>query len=244
MSDNNDLFPFPPGQGENSLKSSGEDELPPFPGLAEPALTDEEVRDLRKMLAGFRAGQGNAAIPLPELPAVEPAVTMADRLEEPAKPITDKGYGAILSSFNLSDPVEIEASGAFKEILQEMQGGDDLQKFLWSLAGIFPIKKYLRNGTPEQKLFVMNVLGDRFLQGLAGFVHPVRKKLLKAVSKFLSGTSESYSFLSMESEPFNLQYHERVPGASVSGKVIREMRGFLVVAKDNKRVIRLGQVLT
>ncbi len=244
MSDNNDLFPFPPGQNEEPLKNNSEAELPPFPGLGEQALADDELRDLRKMLAAFRAGQGSMAAPLPELPVAESTETMSARIEAPVKSPQDDGFGVIWNTLKLTDPVELEALSAFKEIFSEIQNADDLMKVLWSLAGIFPIKKYLRNATPEQKLLVLNVMGDRFLLGLAGFVHPVRKKLLKASSKFLSGISDSYSFLSMENEPFNLQYHERVPGASVAGKQIREMHGFLVVAKDSKRVVRLGQVLT
>ncbi|MDD3149147.1 MAG: hypothetical protein PHD82_17795, partial [Candidatus Riflebacteria bacterium] len=204
----------------------------------------DELSDLRKMLEAFRAGQPAFASPLPELPVAEAAVFNSVQAEAPAMAPAADDFASIWGNLKLSDPVEIEALAAFKEIMPEIQAADQRIKVLSSLAGIFPIKKYLRNGTPEQKLFVLNVLGDRFLHGLAGFAHPVRKKLLKAAARFLSGISEIYSFLSMEGEPFNLQYHERVPLASASGQQIREMHGFLVVAKDSRRVVRLGQVLT
>jgi hypothetical protein len=48
----------------------------------------------------------------------------------------------------------------------------------------------------------------------------------------------------MEGENFNPQYHERVPGSSSSSRIIKEMRGFLIVGKDNSQVIRISPVLT
>lgn len=242
MSNNNELFPFPAASEDDQQLKSQEVALPPFPGTAEPALTDQELRALRKMLAAYNAGQAAAA--MPEIKDELPEISL------PAAPVNnpgiakDDGFAAIWSQLRLTDPIEVEALATFKDIFAEVHAGDDLLKVFWSLASVFPIKKFLRIGTPEQKLFALNVLGDRFLQGLAGFAHPVRKKLLKAVSKYFSGVAEGYSFLSMENEPFNLQYHERVPGASAAGKAVREMHGFLVVARDSNRVVRLGQVLT
>ncbi len=240
MNENSELFPFPVESGAEADENAGKSEnsgLPAFPG--EPPLDDEELRTLRQMLAGYRAANG---IPDPapsETPGAEAKVVPATESRQ-----DDGGLAMLWSQLKLSDPVEIEALQTFKELFSEIVDADDLLKIIWSIAGFFPLKKFLRNATPEQKLFVLNVLGDKFLHGLAGFVHPVRKKLLKAVCRFFSGVSESCSFLSMEGEPFNLQYHERVAGAASSGKIVREMHGFLVVTTDSRRVIRLGQVLT
>ncbi len=237
MNENSELFPFPVDNGDAGNETAENAGLPAFPG--EPPLDDEELRTLRQMLADFRNTRGIDA-PLP----VEAAKPEASGSATSEKLSDDGGLAMLWSQLKLSDPVEVEALQSFKELFSEIVDADDLLKIIWSIAGFFPLKKFLRNGTPEQKLFILNVLGDKFLHGLAGFVHPVRKKLLKAVSRYFSGISESCSFLSMEGEPFNLQYHERVAGAAASGKVVREMHGFLVVAKDNRRVIRLGQVLT
>ncbi len=257
MSATNELFPFPVAS-EDEKKTAGGVELPAFPGAGEPPLVDDELRDLRSMLKAYRAGRGIAAAavaqggaPAEDLPVI-PDVAVAGSAAAsttailPAQPAVSDGMrpDSLWAQFRLTDPVEAEALAAFREIYGEIAGSDDQMRVVWAVAGVFPIKKYLRIGTPEQKLFALNVLGDRFLQGLAGFAHPVRKKLLKAVSRFLSGVSEVYSFLSMEGEPFNPQYHERLAGSATSGRLIREMHGFLVVLREGNRVVRLGQVLT
>lgn len=257
MSETNELFPFPTAS-EDEKKTAGGVELPAFPGTVEPPLADDELRDLRSMLKAYRVGRGIAADAgaqggtlaedLPVIPDVNVAGAAASNAAAKA-PAQSAAVGAmrpdsLWSQFRLSDPVEVEALAAFKEIYGEITGSDDQARVIWAMAGVFPIKKFLRIGTPEQKLFVLNVLGDRFLQSLAGFAQPVRKKLLKAVSRFLSGISEVYSFLSMEGEPFNPQYHERIAGSSASGRQIREMHGFIVVLREGNRVVRLGQVLT
>lgn len=251
MSETNELFPFPT-VAEDEKKAAGGVELPAFPGDGEPPLSDDELRDLRGMLKAYRAGrsvaadaaqQGGAlAEDLPVIPDV--AAAPAAAVSTPAAMTGGIRPDSLWAQFRLSEPTEAEALAAFKEIYGEITGLDDQARVIWAMAGIFPIKKFLRIGTPEQKLFGLNVLGDRFLQSLAGFVHPVRKKLLKAASRFLSGVSEVYSFLGMEGEPFNPQYHERVAGSSTSGRQIREMHGFLVVMREGNRVVRLGQVLT
>ncbi len=233
MNENNDLFPFPPGPEDERPAESA---LPAFPGEVEPEFSADERRALRKMLQVFGDKKGEkagdeAAVILP----VEPPLPLAT---------TEDVFATAWNSLEVTDPSEIEALSSFKELFAEIPANHDKLRVLRGIAGIFPLKKSLRLGTPDQKLFVANVLGDRFLQSLAGFVHPARKKLLKTVSRYLSGVVDGYSFLSMENEPFNLQYHERVPGATVSGKIIREMHGFLVVARDSNRVVRLGQVLT
>lgn len=255
MSETNELFPFP-SVSEDEKKTAGGVELPAFPGTGEPPLGDDELRDLRSMLKAFRAGRSIAAEAGPpggalteDLPVIPDVAASSSPASVAAMPVQTAAPGgmrpdSLWAQLRLSDPVEIEALAAFKEIYGEIAGSDDQMRVTWAMAGVFPIKKYLRIGTPEQKLFALNVLGDRFLQGLAGFSHPARKKLLKAVSRFLSGVSEVYSFLSMEGEPFNPQYHERIAGSATSGRLIREMHGFLVVLREGNRVVRLGQVLT
>ncbi len=256
MSETNELFPFPTA-AEDEKKTAGGVELPAFPGSGEPPLDDEELRDLRGMLKAYRTGRsvaagagqqdGVLAEDLPGIPDVTVACSVAPNAAATA-PVPSAAGGmrpdSLWAQFRLSEPTEAEALAVFKEIYAEITGSDDQARVIWAMAGVFPIKKFLRIGTPEQKLFVLNVLGDRFLQSLAGFAHPVRKKLLKAVSRFLSGISEVYSFLSMEGEPFNPQYHERIAGSSASGRQIREMHGFIVVLREGNRVVRLGQVLT
>ncbi|HNX75790.1 MAG TPA: hypothetical protein PLM07_09775 [Candidatus Rifleibacterium sp.] len=255
MSETNELFPFPVA-AEDENKATRSVELPAFPGAGESPLADDELRDLRSMLKAYRAGRGIAADAgpqgdtlaedLPVIPDVAASGSPDAVAAIPAQAAVPGGMrpDSLWAQFRLSDPVEVEALAVFKEIYGEIAGSDDQMRVIWAMAGVFPIKKYLRIGTPEQKLFALNVLGDRFLQGLAGFAHPVRKKLLKAVSRFLSGVSEVYSFLSMEGEPFNPQYHERIAGSATSGRLIREMHGFLVVLREGNRVVRLGQVLT
>lgn len=255
MSETNELFPFPT-VAEDEKKAAGGVELPAFPVVGEPPLGDDELRDLRGMLKAYRAGRsvaadaGQQSVALAEDLPVIPDVAVADSAvpaaaaSMPAATAGGLRPDSLWAQFRLSEPTEAEALAAFKEIYGEITGSDDQARVIWAMAGVFPIKKFLRIGTPEQKLFVLNVLGDRFLQSLAGFAHPARKKLLKAVSRFLSGISEVHSFLSMEGEPFNPQYHERIAGSSTSGRQIREMHGFIVVLREGNRVVRLGQVLT
>lgn len=247
MSKPDDLFPFP--QSDSNEKpddqNAQDSTLPSFPGSDfEMPLTSEELHDLRKMLAGFRSAQTQTQQSPVQAPEEQPAASVGSETIPAARVEKEDGFASIWNLFNGSDPVESAALTSIKELMQEITNEDDLFKVLLSFAGIFPLRKFLRHGTPDQKLFAMNVLGDRFLQGLAGFNHPVRKKLLKMVGRYFSGVAENYSFIVMESEPFNVLYHERVAGASASGRVVREMHGFLVVTKDSNKVVRLGQVLT
>ena len=245
MNANDELFPFPAGMGADTVAEDAGGELPPFPG--EQPLTDAELRDLRIMLqqfhAGALAGLPGANGPAVLAPPVETAAAVQDA-KNTCSNADEDSFASVWQHLNLDDPLELEILALFKEVFSNIQDGNELLRVLWSIASLFPLKKFVRNCTPDQKLMVLNVLGDRFLHGLAGFAHPVRKKLLKAVSRYFSGVSDAFSFLAMESEPFNLQYHERVPGSTASGKVVREMHGFVVVARDTRRVIRLGQVLT
>ncbi|NCB37988.1 MAG: hypothetical protein EOM80_04390 [Erysipelotrichia bacterium] len=240
MSNVNELFPFPADIGEGESNNS-ENQKPALPGFPEPVsergLTCDELLEVRKMLAAFKKGELGAAV-LPQSP-VQPATEKI--VSEPQK---NDVFASIWGNLSLVDQLERDTLNTFKEIFAEIHNGDEALKVFWSLAGVFPVKKNLRHGTPEQKLFALNFVGDRFLQGLASFINPVRKKLLKAVAVYLSSVSEGYSFICMENDPFNPQYHERIPEASPSGRTIREMRGFLVVASGNNRVVRLGQVLT
>ncbi len=87
-------------------------------------------------------------------------------------------------------------------------------------------------------------LGERFLQQLAGVIFAERKRLLKTVARYLSEVSENCSFIQMEGETFNPQYHERAPGSMPSGKSIREMHGFLVTSRSSNQVVKPALVLT
>ncbi|MFZ2956954.1 MAG: hypothetical protein WA705_08705 [Candidatus Ozemobacteraceae bacterium] len=152
------------------------------------------------------------------------------------------GTGAFAST--LSSPSDEEAKNAWKAALEDIQ---DLPMMLtvWGhLAGIFPVREFLRHGTPEQRLFTLMALGDRFLTGITGLAFSGRPALIQAVASYLSDVSECATFFAMEGDPFNNQHHERVPGSSPSGRMVREMRGFLVVRRGNNQIIRLGRVWT
>ncbi|MFZ5953436.1 MAG: hypothetical protein ACOYXC_22225, partial [Candidatus Rifleibacteriota bacterium] len=132
----------------------------------------------------------------------------------------------------------------FKALLSEIDNDSSFIRIFAALAGIFPLRKCLRHGTPEQKLFSAIALSDRFLAGISGEQFAGRKRLLKAVGTYFSALSEKYNFLAMENENFSPQYHERIPGSSATGRTIREMQGFLVVHKDTNQIVRTGMVLT
>jgi hypothetical protein len=147
-------------------------------------------------------------------------------------------------SLNLTETCEIEARSHFCEILKTISDNRVLVKIWGAANSLLPVKSNLRHGTPDQKLFMLITLGERFLQQLAGVIFAERKRLLKTVARYLSEVSENCSFIQMEGETFNPQYHERAPGSMPSGKSIREMHGFLVTSRSSNQVVKPALVLT
>jgi hypothetical protein len=250
MNNSNDLFPFP---GQNSEDREEETiikpDLPDFPQTKsdEDKLSSEEIRQVRKLLKKF-ADQPEAESTKKDKPQDLPTFPAAPaRLDiVPSKPgfawqetISDQ-----IAKTDTSEVWEAETAAALGEILQTIQDEKQLIKVFSAVCGVFPVKKCLRHGTPDQKLFALIALGDRFLQLLSGIAFAERKKLLKTVAAYLSKVAEQYNFIQMENETFSPQYHERARGSSTTGRLIREMQGFLVVARDNNKVVRTAVVLT
>lgn len=254
MTENDSFFPFPFGDGDNKEPEKAADtSLPAFPEepaqAADSSFNDSEIRDLKKIVDLYRQGKLASNPPAetissaPAQPAPEPAFIAPLPVQPAVKEVADH-IGEIISSLMTTDAVEQETKGIFKGILAEIQDQRTRMRAFAALCGIFPIKKSLRHGTPEQRLFALNALGDRYLESMAGLHFNERKKLLKAVARYLSQISDGFNFIQMEGEAFASQYHERVAGASAAGKTVREMHGFLVVGRDSNQVVRIGQVLT
>lgn len=169
----------------------------------------------------------------------QPSLMMSSELDEKKK-VTDSIR--LLEKQKLGDPLEADA---LSKMIEFAKTADDISSeyIAVSILGLIPCKNFIRHGTPEQKLFVLKTLGDRFLDGISGIKWNDRRKLLKVVANYLSALSENYNFIPMEGENYNPTLHERVIGAS-SGNIIKEMRGFLVVAKGTNRVTYAGVVLT
>ncbi len=244
------------------------DVLPSFP---EPDSTEqlnvEELRIVREMISEYKSKQTQNAVTTIDsvknesLPTALPQETVSvsnlfcDEPKEPSPgvsapmipveiPSKDNSISAVqlLEKQKLGDPFEAEA---LSKMVEYTKSADETsaEYIAVSILGLVPCKKFIRHGTPEQKLFVLKSLGDRFLDGIAGIKWIARRKLIKAVANYLSSLSENYNFIPMEGEGFNPTLHERVLGAS-AGNVIKEMRGFLVVAKGTNRVTYAGVVLT
>ncbi len=251
MTESNDFFPFPVSEGENQQQtSSAETSLPAFPEIAsadaQTSLDASEIRDLKKIIDLYRQGKLIKTEKSSETVAEKMPVEQASAAIIPAPVINPlpQAIDEVLSAFFVSDSIEQEAKSAFKAILNEISDQRTRMRAFSALCGIFPAKKCLRHGTPEQRLFALTVLGDRYLESMAGLQFNERRKLLKAVARYLSQISDGFNFIQMEGEAFSSQYHERVAGASAGGKTIREMHGFLIVGRDNNQVIRIGLVLT
>ncbi len=152
-------------------------------------------------------------------------------------------FSVLLDSCKNYDAAEADVLNEFKDIFSNIEAVAE-KTLITAILGIFPCKRFIRHGTPEQKLFVLKCLSDRFLENIAGLKFTGRKKLLKVVSKYLSDVSENYNFITMEGEPFKPTFHERVAGSSSSGLTIKEMRGFLVVDSRTNRVIYTGLVFS
>ncbi|MBF0546963.1 MAG: hypothetical protein HQM08_21155 [Candidatus Riflebacteria bacterium] len=241
MNKPDELFPFPPFPLEKK-------EGPPTP------LNPDEIRDLRTILELFRSGkltsppvtapQEKADVdPFAELPTnmSQPIPTTLPRSEEF---VMRSAFMKFLDIRTSSSPLEDEIRNSLKAICQNLEDQHTFVQAFCAIVGIFPICDFLRHSTPEQKMFSLNSLGDRFFQVISGMRFPLRKELVKIIGKYLSDSSTNYSFLSMEGEPFNNQFHERVDGSSSSGRSIVEMRGFVVTRINSDQIVRLGRVLT
>ena len=239
MSDRNELFPFP--EPKDSKKNS---DLPSFPSdnaNEEPPLSSKERKQVRNLIAKFAEEKPE---PKPALDHEIPVFSPENFVPQETK-TTDSRTEllAYWQQLQATEQYETEIRDTLKKILENVADQKLFVRIFASLTAIFPLKRNLRHGTPDQKLFTLIALGDRFLQGIAGVFIPDRKLLIKTVAKYLSEVSENYSFIQMETENFSPQYHERVQG-SANGSKIREMHGFLVVAKQTNQVVRLGAVLT
>ena len=251
------LFPFPSDDDKEKPSADPQPEvLPPFSETKQTApmtipssstaLTADEMKDIRKFLSLFGPGW---------LSRVDP-ISMADLADEarkatsshfPAPPVKCEDVAEkLLCAWDALPikPSEQEIKSSFKKILTEISPTQELERIFIAVAGIFPIQESLRHGTPEQKLFTLFALTDRFLSMIAGIAIANRKPLIKIVARYASEISESFTFLTGENDQFNSQYYERVDGANTSGRIIKEIRGFLVVRKNTEQVVRLGRALT
>jgi hypothetical protein len=255
---NDELFPFP-GSTENNEDDSLTitPELPDFPEPASeqkqpqeaPELTAGEIKQLRKIIKHFT--DSGLLKESKESPAPQPVDSSSS-----APPATDQSeqqtpsidYKQLLlneiTGIETQDDAAKKARDSFATILEKFSDPKTLLQVFRSISGIFPIGNSLRHGTPDQKLFALTVLGDRFLQEMAGLHFSQRKDLLKTVSLYLTACSKHYKFIQMENDNFSPQFHERVAGSGTGNRTIREMRGFLIVAQDSNQIVRIGQVLT
>ncbi len=156
---------------------------------------------------------------------------------------SQQNFAELLDCCKNYDSSESEVLNEFKEIAAKLQGSVE-KALITAFLGLFPCKRFIRHGTPEQKLFVLKTLSDRFLESIAGLKFQERKRLLKLVAKYLSEVSENYSFIPMEGEPFKPMFHERVAGSSTSGLVVKEMRSFLIIDSGSNHIIYTGLVLS
>ena len=154
-----------------------------------------------------------------------------------------QNYAELLDCCKNYDSTEVTLLNEFKEMISKVEGNIE-KTLVTAFLGVFPCKRFIRHGTPEQKLFVLKTLSDRFLENIAGLKFQERKKLLKMVAKYLSEISDNYSFIQMEGEPFKPMYHERVAGSSSSGLIIKEMRSFLIIDSGSNHIIYTGLVLS
>ena len=257
MNDNNELFPFPtvPEPEKADKPDQPAATLPAFPGASNPEtpetpLTSEELREIRQLLVTSRLNKPGADVPAQPVAAKTSTQTkpvtvavLAETAEKPEK-VLQQHLTAYWKNLPITEPCEVEARRQLIEIVESITDVRILMS-VWSAANsLLPLKHNLRHGTPEQKLFTLIMLGERFLQSLAGISFSERKRLIKTAARYLSEVSETCSFIQMEGEPFNQQYHERAPGSMTSGKSVREMHGFLVTARSSNQVIKTGLVLT
>lgn len=257
------LPPFfePPG-GQNAATGGGE--VAPKPGegpfpqghstatqpvdVDVPPLTRGEITAIRRFLALLSSGPTTPAGEKPSSPVPRPDAAPPARetpgTEQSNSNSTRKMLLEMWNSLPTQPGAEAKACVEIGAILGDIPESSDWYRVFMALAGVCPIRESIRHGTPEQRVFTLTALGDRFLQGISGLAFQHRKPLIKAVGRFFSGIAEGYSFLSAEQDSFDNQFHERVEGASPNGRLIREMRGFLVVRSAGNQVVRSGRVLT
>lgn len=253
-----ELLAFPPETNENT-------KVPP--------LNDSEIIVLRKMISEYNQknsfltkgnndiesnNKGTNLFQSQESISVKPVATNLFN-EEPAVTPTPSGlffsdeesnntdseqsYAELLNCCKNFDSIETNVLSEFKDIISKVKGNVE-KTLITAFLGLFPCKRFIRHGTPEQKLFVLKTLSDRFLENIAGLKFQERKKLLKIIAKYLSEISENYTFIPMEGEPFKPMFHERVAGSSSSGLIIKEMRSFLIVDSGSNHIIYTGLVFS
>ncbi|MBU1106090.1 MAG: hypothetical protein KKB51_05420 [Candidatus Riflebacteria bacterium] len=260
MNDSNELFPFPlvPESGKADNQNSETTSLPAFPGSSdseesEAPLTSAELRGIRQLLVVSRANRADEEIPATPITPVAPVAqitvapaTVAVQAEMAVKPekILQQQLATCWKNLRLSEPCEIEVRNQLIEIIENIADMRILSCVWGAANSLLPLKHSLRHGTPDQKIFTLIMLGERFLQSLAGISFNERKRLIKTVARYLSEVSETCSFIQMEGEPFNQQYHERAPGSMPSGKSVREMHSFLVTSRSSNQVVKTALVLT
>ena len=243
MNNNNDLFPFPVFEDEQPDKKS-ESSLPSFPEAkpdktataSDSTLTQQEVEELRSMLEWFRNSQTKPA---------KQAATMVELSSAP-RPETHKSIIEMWLKLvaESEEPALATVANEIAETVQTIANANASTKISMALFGLLPVKKHLRHGTPEQQMFALNVMGDRFLSAIASMTFTERKNLLKSVAKALSVACDKFTFIQTEGEIFNPQHHERLPQSVSSGRTIREMHSFLVIETISNKLIRTSQVLT
>jgi hypothetical protein len=252
---NNELFPFPGQENEKDDESlTIKPDLPSFPTATTESeqLTATEIQQVRQLLKVFN--EKNLAELLQKQaervqPVIEPdsdhKLPESNRITpQPESANFRETMFAFLDSLEISETWESETRNTLKALLNEISEEKLFIKVWGCIIGVFPAKSCLRHGTPEQKLFALIAIGDRFLQAISKVVFAGRKRVLKTIAAYLSAVSEQYNFIQMENENFSPQYHERIPGSSATGRTIKEMHGFLVVGRQNNQVVRTGRVLT
>lgn len=257
---NNDLFPFP-GQNQDEDETLIKPDLPAFPPASAdtPGLAADEIKTLRQIIELFKHDdlgkllkqkeEGLKQSPQEPLPASTSPQTLSEKASTPAgTAIPEYAWREAmfkqLDSAAVTEVWEVESRGAFKQILQAISSNSSFIKVWSAIAGIFPVKKCLRHGTPDQKRFALMAISERFLESLSGELFPDRKRLLKVAGAYFSAASEHYNFIAMESDNFSPQYHEKAPGSSATGRTIREMHSFVVVDKNSNLPVSKGLVLT
>lgn len=253
-----ELLAFPPDESENKSLSP---------------LTEEELVVVRKMIAEYKKNgtllpsekievkpSPNVSGLFEDEPEIKPVtnslfseeplmppdstkILFSDNAEQDGENSDNHSFSELLDCCKNYDASEAEILNELKDIVSKAELAVE-KNLLIALFGLFPCKRFVRHGTPEQKLFVLKSLSDRFLENIAGLKFTGRKRLLKVITKYLSDVSENYNFISMEGEPFKPTLHERVAGSSMSGLTIKEMRGFLVVDGRTNRIIYTGLVFS
>jgi len=250
MNENNQLFPFPTEQDpdQEGRNDSSATSLPAFPGASksidEAPLSNEELREIRKLLAGNRKNEViGEPLPASAFPAPATVAVRAEISNNQEKNLRQHLINH-WETLQLNENFELDVRRQLIEIIEGINDDAILIRIFSSVSSLLPIKSFLRHGTPEQKLFAVTTQGERFLHSIAGVNFNERKRLIKTIARYLSEVSESCSFIQMEGEPFNPQYHERAPGSMPSGKTVREMHGFLVTARSSNQVVKTALVLT